>query len=146
MIYWFIIVCILGLLKTYNMWILRYGNKNPLWQWSRLRGHAGWGTRGQGCLSTERRRGLALCSTEADGTAGYCQEKPAAQMLPSWFDLRTQNKYLFSKHKNMCITFVQCWLNVFDVEPTLYKCYTNVLCLLGIFPSDWAIVVIVAPS
>ena len=32
----------------------------------------------------------------------------------------------------MCITFVQCWTNVEDVGPTLYKCYTNVLRLLGI--------------
>ena len=34
-----------------------------------------------------------------------------------------------------CITFVQRRLNVFDAGPTLYKCYTNVLCLLGIY--DW---------
>ena len=37
-----------------------------------------------------------------------------------------------SKHN----TFVQCWTNVEDdveeVVPTLYKYYTNVLCLLGI--------------
>ena len=32
--------------------------------------------------------------------------------------------------QNLCITFVQRWTNV-DVDPTLYKCYTNVLCLLG---------------
>ena len=32
--------------------------------------------------------------------------------------------------QNICITFVQCWTNVED-GPTLYKCYTNVLCLLG---------------
>ena len=32
---------------------------------------------------------------------------------------------------NICITFVQCRLNVFDVGPTLYKCYTNVLRLPG---------------
>ena len=30
-----------------------------------------------------------------------------------------------------CITFVQCWTNVGDVGPTLYKCYTKGLCLLG---------------
>ena len=30
--------------------------------------------------------------------------------------------------QNICITFVQC---VEDVGPALYKCYTNVLCLLG---------------
>ena len=29
--------------------------------------------------------------------------------------------------QNICITFIQCW--------TLYKCYTNVLCLLGLFLS-----------
>ena len=33
--------------------------------------------------------------------------------------------------QNICITFVQCRSNVFDVGPTLYKCYTNVLCLPG---------------
>ena len=33
--------------------------------------------------------------------------------------------------QNICITFVQRQPNVFDVGPTLYKCYTNVLCLLG---------------
>ena len=33
--------------------------------------------------------------------------------------------------RNICIIFVQCWTNVEDVGPTLYKCYTNVLCLLG---------------
>ena len=27
--------------------------------------------------------------------------------------------------------FMQCWTNVEDVGPALYKCYTNVLCLLG---------------
>ena len=27
--------------------------------------------------------------------------------------------------------FIQCWTNVEDVGPTLYKCFTNVLCLLG---------------
>ena len=30
----------------------------------------------------------------------------------------------------ICITFVQCWTNVEDVGPTLYKCYADVLCLL----------------
>ena len=33
--------------------------------------------------------------------------------------------------QNICITFVQRRPNVFDVGPTLYKCYTNVLCLPG---------------
>ena len=34
--------------------------------------------------------------------------------------------------QNICMTFVQCWTNVEDVGPTLYKCYTNVLGLLGV--------------
>ena len=33
--------------------------------------------------------------------------------------------------QNICITFVQCQTNVEDVGLTLYKCYTNVLCLPG---------------
>ena len=33
--------------------------------------------------------------------------------------------------QNICMTFVQRWTNVEDVGPTFYKCYTNVLCLLG---------------
>ena len=41
-------------------------------------------------------------------------------------------KYPVSQQtQNMCITFVQCWTNVEDDGPTLYKCYTHVLCLLG---------------
>ena len=34
--------------------------------------------------------------------------------------------------QNICITFAQRRTNVFDVGPALYKCCTNVLCLLGI--------------
>ena len=33
--------------------------------------------------------------------------------------------------QNICITFVQRRPKVFDVGLTLYKCYTNVLCSLG---------------
>ena len=33
--------------------------------------------------------------------------------------------------QNICITFVQCWTSVEDVWPTLYECYTNVLCFPG---------------
>ena len=41
--------------------------------------------------------------------------------------------WFFRTHpsKKKCITFLQCWANVEDVRPTLYKCYTNVLRLLG---------------
>ena len=31
----------------------------------------------------------------------------------------------------ICITFIQFWPNVLDVGPTLYECFTKVLCLLG---------------
>ena len=33
--------------------------------------------------------------------------------------------------QNICITFIQRRPNVFDVGPTLYQCFTNVLCLLA---------------
>ena len=33
--------------------------------------------------------------------------------------------------QDVCITFVQRRPNVFNVGPTLYKCYTIVLCWLG---------------
>ena len=32
-----------------------------------------------------------------------------------------------SKHKKICITFIQRRPNVIDVGPALHKCYTNVL-------------------
>ena len=38
---------------------------------------------------------------------------------------------LIKQTQNICITFEQRRPNVFDVGPALYKCYTNVLCLLG---------------
>ena len=44
---------------------------------------------------------------------------------------------LTQRTQNNCITFIQCWSNVEDVGPTLYKCYTNVLCLLGMVWFNW---------
>ena len=38
--------------------------------------------------------------------------------------------------QNICITFIQRRPNVFDIGPTLYKCYTNVLCLLDRYLSQ----------
>ena len=49
----------------------------------------------------------------------------ALQLLNWRFFLSSQ------KTQNVCITFIQRRPNVFDVGPTLYKCYTNVLCLPG---------------
>ena len=40
-------------------------------------------------------------------------------------------EFLNQKTQNICILFVQRRPNVFDVDPTLYKCYTYVLCLQG---------------
>ena len=37
----------------------------------------------------------------------------------------------YLSQQNMCITFLQCWTNVENVGPSLYKCYRYVLCLLG---------------
>ena len=38
--------------------------------------------------------------------------------------------------QNICTTFIQGQTNVFDVGPTLCKCYTNDLCLLGCLTID----------
>ena len=43
--------------------------------------------------------------------------------LKACIDIQVNTKHLYD--------FMQCWTNVEDVGPTLYKCYTNVLCLLG---------------
>ena len=40
------------------------------------------------------------------------------------------------QRQNICITFVQRRPNVFDVGPTLYKYYKNVLCLAGLHLVD----------
>ena len=45
-------------------------------------------------------------------------------------DIDKGDHLLPSEHK-ICITFVQCWTNVEDVGPTLYKCNTHVSCLQG---------------
>ena len=42
----------------------------------------------------------------------------------------------FQQTQNICITFLQRQPSVFDVGPTLYKGYTNVLCLLGSMAND----------
>ena len=41
------------------------------------------------------------------------------------------SSHFFSSNKFLVITFMQCWTNVEGVEPTLYRCYANGLCLLG---------------
>ena len=43
----------------------------------------------------------------------------------------TPNLYWHPVNTKHLYDFMRCWTNVEDVGPTLYKCYTNVLCLLG---------------
>ena len=47
--------------------------------------------------------------------------------------LSLQNASIISvlQTQNILKTSVQCWTNVEDVGPTLYKCFKNVLCLPG---------------
>ena len=59
------------------------------------------------------------------GTAG-ARINHAIIMLMSCYDATSQQT------QNICITFIQRRPNVFDVGPTLHKCYTNVLYLLGV--------------
>ena len=40
--------------------------------------------------------------------------------------------YVPKETQNICMTFIQRWTNVEDVGPALDKCYTNVLCFLGL--------------
>ena len=45
------------------------------------------------------------------------------------------NTYSRQANTKLWLTFVQCRTNFEDVGPTLYKCYTNVLCVLDGLPS-----------
>ena len=63
----------------------------------------------------------------------------SSQYSPRWYSIltapRTQRKNGDAQQtQNICMTFVQRRPNVFDVGPTLYKCHTNVSCLLGRAP------------
>ena len=59
---------------------------------------------------------------------GFAQQYSPWTLLTAVFVLSQQTQNIF-------IAFVQCRPNVFDIGPTLYKCYTNVLCLLGWYSS-----------
>ena len=43
----------------------------------------------------------------------------------------TETLYAIQQTQKIGITFIQCWANVEDVGPTLYKCYSDALCLMG---------------
>ena len=55
-----------------------------------------------------------------------CQTIFLSNHLQDSTDIHIQSQ----QTQNICITFIQRRPNVLDVGPTLYKCYTNVLCLL----------------
>ena len=65
------------------------------------------------------------------GTLNVITRLMWAQIICTFVEKPSSFICIPSKHKNVCITFVQCWANVEDAGPTLYECYTNVLCLLG---------------
>ena len=49
-----------------------------------------------------------------------------------WLSTRVQ----IQQAQNICLTFIQRRPDVEDVGQTLYKCYANVLCLLGSSSDD----------
>ena len=51
--------------------------------------------------------------------------------VSSYCLLALQSRAVSQQTQNICITFIQRRPNVFDVVPTLHKCHTNVLSLLG---------------
>ena len=70
--------------------------------------------------------------TESNNLAPTPQKSNGASLRarPSWFTMVVTAQ----QTQHICITFIQCCANVEDVGSTLYKCYTNVLWLLGILP------------
>ena len=61
------------------------------------------------------------------------QVRPNSFNLKLWrIELDVSASVMDQQTQNICITFVQRRPNVLDVGPTLYKCYTDVLCLLGV--------------
>ena len=50
--------------------------------------------------------------------------------------MRVEVVCITQQKQNICIPFVQCWTNVEDVGPTLYKWYTNVLRFLVVLRKE----------
>ena len=62
---------------------------------------------------------------------GSSAESPLGQHRRRWPNSDPKPRWRphsFPWIQNICITFIQRRPNVFDVGPTLFKCYTNVLC------------------
>ena len=53
------------------------------------------------------------------------------------YDLSMENTICYIQLPRKRITFIQCCTNVEDGGPTLYTCYTNVLCLLVMLCYSW---------
>ena len=72
------------------------------------------------------------CSSEI--TSQNCKKiKQIVLIMPNaWgYSSKTIFRYFSVNTKHLYIPFIQRRPNVLDVSPTLYKCYTDVLCLLG---------------
>ena len=63
--------------------------------------------------------------------AGPCFANNLTVLLWVFRNRLTSRVYRHPVNTTHLYDFIQCWTNVEDVGPTLYKCYTNVLCLLG---------------
>ena len=72
----------------------------------------------------EDRHNMAL----EPGQALFCKSRATPVLRGPRVGLYARYAVLSKQTQNICITFVQCWINVEDVGPTLYKCYTNVFC------------------
>ena len=79
---------------------------------------------------------LHLSGFEAAVKSGECEmcgavsERSPYTISPQLRDSHTSNSAT-PQTQNICITFIQRRPNVEDVGPALYKCFTNVSCLLG---------------
>ena len=63
--------------------------------------------------------------------AGPCFANKLTVLLWVFRNRLTPRLYRHPVNTTHLYDFIQCWTNVEDVGPTLYKRYTNILCLLG---------------
>ena len=63
--------------------------------------------------------------------AGPCFANKLTVLLWVFRNRLTPRVYRHPLNTTHLYDFIQCWTNVEDVGPTLYKCYTNDLCWLG---------------
>ena len=63
--------------------------------------------------------------------AGPCFANKLTVLLWVFRNRLTPRVYRHPVNTTHLYDFIQCWTSIEDVGPTLYKCYANVLCLLG---------------